>query len=267
MNKKNVYLIYIIICIINIFSFCSYENYTQTIDCGDNKCECIDGTISYYENGNIEGCRLISPMSINNISCNKQIFFYEDGNLWACWNSKTIKTQYMDYPEDSYIVFNEDGSIYSIWYDGKLKIGNNICWGNQALISLFPDGKLRECTLAENKTIGNVTCTDITRYYNNENLEKCYLAEPTQINGVTCGKFYTINLFESGKLKSCTPQDVTNINGISCNNTYEVQFYENGSLELCYLNDDYINNNKKCQKYNYIYLDSSGNVLNCEYDL
>jgi len=98
----------------------------------------------------------------------------------------------------------------------------------------FDDGKVRWCTLAEDYTVGGITCKrgrHVEFNLANRKLFQCTLAMDQTIGGHKCAA-QPVQFHFNGKLNYCSLQKPKKYNGVLC--TGKTAFHrQNGSLSYC----------------------------------
>jgi hypothetical protein len=98
----------------------------------------------------------------------------------------------------------------------------------------FKDGQVKYCTLAEDYTVGGITCKKgqhIELNPENRKLYRCTLAMPQTVDGHKCAA-EQVEFHWSGKLSSCHLQSPKKYNGVLCKGKTGFQ-RKGGTLNYC----------------------------------
>lgn len=87
-------------------------------------------------------------------------WFFADGKLAACHIAHEIGFGELTIPAHSEIRLTESGEPKSVFLAKDTRLGRYLCRGGERAWSktLYPDGKLKTCWLAEQTTIDGIVC-------------------------------------------------------------------------------------------------------------
>lgn len=133
------------------------------------------------------------PTQIQGYPCDKgYAWFYRNGKLQHCAITRDIPFGEIAIPAGSWIALTEDGSPWGVQMSHDAPILGLVCQGGSVLgsgegpqVALYPNGKLKLCSLAHDQLVQGIPCA--------------HGGIVASISSIDPGVY----LYESGKLKSC----------------------------------------------------------------
>lgn len=145
---------------------------------------------------------ILSVLFSQEVSCSKEINYYENGNIEFCRLSQIDTLSGQILPENTGVHFTEKGILNWCFLPKDLLIQGHLCRGGgySFMTNFYPNGQLKIAWLAENEVIQNIPCSKFnffsaifysfhgkpgkTSFYENGRLKYCELSEKKTINGI-----------------------------------------------------------------------------------
>lgn len=196
----------------------------------------IEGVLSFYADGTLEGFNLAEDMTISGYPCNggnknSSVFLYRNGALYSCNLSENMVI------------------------DGIPCQGG----GKSSKIWLRPNGQLMAGTLSEDVSINDTVYDKGTQlvfdkdgdvhflsgrlhflsFHENGNPHNCVIDKDDVMKGMHLKKHSRIIFDEKGTIEAIRPTNNVEINGVPCRRSKWLHLYPNGNVETCILSEDY----------------------------
>jgi hypothetical protein len=164
------------------------------------------GTLEYYDDGSLEGARLVEPTEIEGYPCRGWISFHPNGRIEACDLARDTKIVGHRLPEGTRLFLEPDGTLEDVWLGRDTVIDGIPCnGGGKIMAGFYPDGRLRYAFLVRDTEVQGVPCeasvlTEVS-FHPDGKLAGCKLSRAFELDGVLLRRGEVIELDREGHLK------------------------------------------------------------------